>query len=311
MGRELDHFFNHNNFKKINNITYGVYKKYLVSFSTLPGMIKLSIELAKNINDDSLNEISKKLDEISFNYKNVKSATFGYLSIDILFIQSLNIDETIMDILNMLIYAMQNNHIPCIDTCPICNRSLASNEPIIKIGTVVYQIHEPCLKTLQALEQFQNKKVTYKKVEKKSYLLGVIGAIIGVVVFSIIWILSYSSSTAIGLLMIPMFILSKYLYEICRGKKDGKEIYILLICNIIGLIVSIVCGFTNQMCEINQSDFVSELINLFSNLTIMDNFKFFLGHFLIGSFCLTITYGILKSLFKYRIDSTSKIEIIK
>ena len=145
MSKELELFFQENNFKSANNVMYGIYRNYLMSFAFIPGFVKVSIELVSGLDQFKMYDLTKKLDEINANFQNVKLATYGNLSIDLLFIKTFNNNNSIIDVLYILVSKLIDLKIPGVDTCPVCSRNITPNDPIIKIGTVVLQVHQNCL----------------------------------------------------------------------------------------------------------------------------------------------------------------------
>ena len=311
MSKELELFFQENNFKSANNVMYGIYRNYLMSFAFIPGFVKVSIELVSALDQFKMYDLTKKLDEINANFQNVKLATYGNLSIDLLFVKTFNNNNSIIDVLYILVSKLIDLKIPGVDTCPICSRNITPNDPIIKIGTVVLQVHQNCFNFLQSAEKLKKRTLKYKKLEKRNYFTGFLGALLGVVLFSILWILLYKYSMAVSLLAIPMFIISKYLYEIFYGKKDSREILILLILNGIFILVSVFLGSIINLTNQADISFFQATNQFFQNLQNPDFLKRILGDLIIGYLSYFITYGVVKTLFRYFVDETSKIEIIK
>lgn len=311
MGRELEHFYHEYHFQKVNNVCYGIYKNYLFTFSTLPNLVKMSVELGKNVDEDAALEMAKKLETIKMNYHEVQKATFGNFSIDIYFLATFKVDAIILEVLQILVSNMQNLHLPGVDICPLCNRNLPSNAPIIKIGTIVYQVHLECFNHLKAAEEFKKRTVSFKKVEKRFYWSGMIGGVIGTLLFAFLWIFLYFKSMAIGLLPFLMLPFSKFLYELCRGKKDGKEFTILMVLNSVTILLAIFLGSVYQISLLENQSFLSSFSNYFLQLKQLHLYRHLLGTICISYFSLFLCAGVIKVLFRLRVDETSKIEIIR
>ena len=61
MSKELELFFQENNFKSANNVMYGIYRNYLMSFAFIPVFVKVSIELVSGLDQFKMYDLTKKL----------------------------------------------------------------------------------------------------------------------------------------------------------------------------------------------------------------------------------------------------------
>ena len=267
----LDQFFNEFDFKVTNGISYGIFNKRLVSITNVNGLIKISIVLTKNLktNDfgkDQIVEIIQKMNGLLGKYSNCAvKFDFGTFTMDTYLNPVKTVDENIIGIITEETELLDIMEIPACDTCPICNGTITPDDPFYVYENSVIQVHEHCFAPLQNLfDSMITKK--YGDVKKQNYFTGIIGAILGAMVGTFLYLFMESLnffatiSTFVGLYLAAKF------YKKFNGKMTNKRIFI--ICGIMLLFTFIGEYFmlSYTLFKTSEFSFVFALANPFYGL---------------------------------------------
>ena len=222
----LDQFFEEFDFKTTNKISYGFFRKRLISLTNVNGIIKISIIMSKNIKPELIDEISRKVFPLVEKYASMIKIEYGTFSLEAYLNPTKTTDNDIISCIFDLGNILDDYNIPFCDTCPVCNRALAIDAPFYVFENYVLQAHEECFAPIQNMLD-SVVKTKYGDLKKQSYWTGILGVclagIIGVVLYLFFNSLNYFACIA-TLLMVFM---ANFFYKKFNGKMNRKRVFII------------------------------------------------------------------------------------
>lgn len=208
--------------KITKDVAYGYIDGYLVTL--IDGWDIKKATFSCSLTDDAIIFLDSMLSEKSCKktYK-IDSYEIDNYGLSIAFLDIPGTMDKVIALVENLIGIFRKHAIPCGDVCPFCERTIEPDDvsSIVLDNEFAHRVHRACAKKmtdLSALDELVN------KMDGKSLILGVIGALLGAVVGSIPVIVAYCYSFYFPFLCFFVGVGAKFGYDLFKGKTGAAKI---------------------------------------------------------------------------------------
>ncbi len=246
----LDLFILNSDFKVSYKITYGIYKRRFVSIKNTNGLIKISINIPRNVNLKTCDEISRQLYHLKEVCPSLEKNKYGTFSVDSYLNPLKTNDNEIITCIDKMVEILDNNSIDGCDTCPICNRNMASDAPLYIFEDSVLQAHHECFLPIKTMIDSAMQR-PYGNIKKQHYYSGLFGIILAGFINAALLMFLFSWGYFSFVSTLITIFLAHFLYKKFNGKMVKTRHYIIypvlfvfvLLGEYLGLAYSVFCDY--------------------------------------------------------------------
>ena len=251
IGSALKKMAKENGMQVAHGVAYGVYRGYALTMCEGNGW--KALEFATRFADPAAqNDLERKLNAVDLKrtYR-VQSLEIGQRSIAIQFLDNPGTMKKLLAFLDWFLPMLEESGATKADICNECGQQTYGGDCWVLIDGVAHYMHAACKENVK--RELANEAQAAKEENTGSYLTGMLGAIGGALIGSVVWavvlMLGYVASI-VGLLI---GFLAEKGYNLAKGKQDKGKIAVLVIAIVLGVLVGTVAADAISLAQMIAS----------------------------------------------------------
>lgn len=251
IGSALKKMAKENGMTVAHGVAYGAYRNFALTMNEGAGW--KALEFATRIADPAAEEaLKRKVNEVDLRrtYR-VQNLVIGPRSVTIVFHDNPGIMKKIHAFLDWFMPMLEESGATKANICNECGQDTYGNGCWVLIDGVAHYMHAACKENVK--RELANEAQAAKEENTGSYLTGMLGAIGGALIGSVVWavvlMLGYVASI-VGLLI---GFLAEKGYNLAKGKQDKGKIAVLVIAIVLGVLVGTVAADAISLAQMIAS----------------------------------------------------------
>ncbi len=246
IGSGLKKLAQENAMKIDKGVAYGNYQGFATTFSEGSGYkrVDFATQFADPVQKTMFMDAVNSSDlQKTFRVQNLGIAD---KRIQIIFQDTVGTVNRIREFLNWFVPLLRQFGASPIHICSHCGMEVSSGRWVLLDGTA-YFLHDACARSLA--EQINAGNVQRKAEDSGSYLTGLLGALGGAVIGSVLWAVLLVAGYVASLAGLVIGFLSQKGYDLLKGKQGKGKVVILIISILLGVFLGTVGGYVYMLIK--------------------------------------------------------------